>query len=122
VGIVSDAWHLQTGQVSVETGVNTNISVFSSSARRDIPVRCGANEQRDRRLGIVISERRGLVLERDQHLADAGNSAVTVASRMVSASREPSASPFSKSSPAIPIVFVTCARQSTRVFVALAKA
>ena len=36
-------------------------------------VRCGADEQGDCRLGIVISDCRSLVLERDQHLADAGN-------------------------------------------------
>ncbi len=44
--------------------------------------------------------------------------AVTVLSMMASASREPSASPFSKSPPSVPIVLVTCARQRTRTFAA----
>src|SRR5262249_56243573 len=46
----------------------------------------------------------------------------TIVARICSASEVPSASPFSKSSPIRPIVLVTCARQSTRAPVLLAKA
>src|SRR5271170_3316891 len=49
-------------------------------------------------------------------------SAATTASRTARASRVPSASPFSKSSPPCPIALVTWARQSTRAPLARAKA
>ena len=63
----------QTGQVSVETAFKANIGVSALRRGRIPRVRRGANERGDRRLGVVISDRRGLVLERDQHLDDTGN-------------------------------------------------
>jgi hypothetical protein len=48
-------------------------SRHDKAARRDIPRPLWRGRAGDCRLGIVISDCRSLVLERDQHLADAGD-------------------------------------------------
>jgi hypothetical protein len=73
VGIVSDACRPQTGQVSVETDFNASMVASALRCGRISSVRCRVDERGNSCLGIVIGDGCGLVLERDHHMADAGN-------------------------------------------------
>lgn len=87
-----------------------------------VPVVASANGwQASRRQPEDVMGARHLPRSATRRTSQVSTRARTIVSSNTSASSVPSASPFSKSSPDCPMVFVTCARQSNRTPAALAK-